>query len=240
MKVEKVEFDALSRIIGHLNAISVGVKQAIKPERITTEYPRERRKLPDNFRGLILFEKDRCISCFRCAFICPANAIQMELYDNYYPSIDYSKCIFCHFCVDSCPTTALKQTKIHDVAFTDLDEMVVHTDEMINPPELLREDKITVEYKINGKLVLERKREVEDLIVDVIPVKRIEYHSACINPQNCLGDALCALICPTNAITVVEEEGRRIMKIDTAKCTGCSLCVRECPTKTLGLVRREG
>ena len=236
MKVEKAEIDPISRIIGHINAISVGVKQAIKPERITVEYPRERRKLPDNFRGLILFEKDRCISCFRCAFICPANAIQMELYDNYYPSIDYSKCILCHFCVDSCPTTALKQTKIHDVAFRDLDEMVVHTDEMINPPELVREDKITVEYKIDRELILERRKEVENLIVDVEPVERIGYHSACVNPQNCIGCALCARVCPANAISVKTEDEKRVLSIDVDKCTGCGLCVRECPTKTLSLV----
>lgn len=237
MKVKKVDFDPVSRIIGHINAISVGVKQAIKPERITVEYPRERRKLPDNFRGLILFEKDRCISCFRCAFICPANAIQMELYDNYYPSIDYSKCILCHFCVDSCPTTALKQTKIHDVAFRDLEEMVVHTDEMINPPELVREDTVTVEYKINRELVLERKKEVENLIVDVKPVERIEYNSACINPQNCIGCALCSAVCPADAISVEIDE-KKVLSIDVNKCTGCGLCVRECPTNTLGLVKR--
>ena len=79
IRIKKVELSLAERVKSHIDAITTAVKQAIKPDRITVEYPRERRRYPDVFRGFIVFDKDKCISCFRCAQICPANAIKTGL-----------------------------------------------------------------------------------------------------------------------------------------------------------------
>jgi len=58
IKISKVEPSVSDRIKGHLNAITTAFVQALKPDRITVEYPRERRRYPDNFRGILIFDKD--------------------------------------------------------------------------------------------------------------------------------------------------------------------------------------
>jgi uncharacterized protein (DUF362 family)/Pyruvate/2-oxoacid:ferredoxin oxidoreductase delta subunit len=50
-------------------------------------------------------EKKTCISCGKCANICPAKAIQME---KGLPHIDRSKCIHCFCCQEFCPAGAMK------------------------------------------------------------------------------------------------------------------------------------
>ncbi len=234
MMIKKVEPSLTERIKDHIDAITTAVIQAIKPDRITIEYPRERRRYPEVFRGFIVFDKDRCISCFRCAQICPANAIKMEFYDKYYPSIDYTKCIFCHFCVDSCPTGALKTSKVHDVAFKSLEEMHLHTTQITKVPDIVREDKVTVEYEIKGgewKLV--RKKELDRLEVEVPPPVVKPKKASCKEPESCLGCRLCVAICPQEAIKFDREKS--MIKIDVDKCVGCGLCVRQCPMQILEL-----
>jgi NADH-quinone oxidoreductase subunit I len=231
----------IDKIKGHVEALNAGLKEAIKPGRITIEYPRERRELPDNFRGFLLFDVDACISCFQCAFVCPANAINMRGAPNgrYYPCIDYTKCIFCHFCADTCPRGALHRTKIHDVAFSDMDEMLATTEELLKPPEMIREDKYLVKYEIkDGDIVLVK----EETVVELAERPKFEIRpakvSACAHPENCIACTLCVMTCPSNAISTKVENGRRVLIIDPKLCTGCGLCVKECPTCALALIER--
>ncbi len=230
--------------IGHFRAITEVAKVVVNPGTITVHYPRERRKYPENFRGMIMFEKEDCISCFRCAHICPANAIQMYPDDEgrYYPGIDYAKCIFCHFCVDSCPTAALKQSKIHDVAYKDVDSMSVTPEEMDNVPEIVREDAVTVEYDFDRDIRLVKRKEVENLLVEVDKPERPEFKAVPQYGENCIGCRLCMFSCPVNAIRSKLEETKVILETDYDRCTGCGICVRICPTEVLILtpVEREG
>ncbi|MCS7144588.1 MAG: 4Fe-4S binding protein [Archaeoglobaceae archaeon] len=232
----KVEFKAgkTEMLKSHVDVIREAFKQALAPDRVTVEYPRERRKYPSNFRGIILFDQDKCINCFRCAHICPANAIQMTFYEKSWPGIDYTKCIFCHFCVESCPTGALKSTKIHDVAFAKMEEMKLRADQMTKSPEVFREDSVTVEYLVDDKgWKLLRKTEIEELVVEAfLPVIKKKI-SACVDPESCLGCRICVEICPSDAIVVDRKANK--LKIESAKCTGCGLCVRNCPMQILAL-----
>ncbi len=237
MKLAKVEVKRTESLKRHTIAIAEAFIQALKPLRITIEYPRERRKYPDTFRGFIVFNPERCISCFRCAQICPANAIQMSSYKRAYPGIDYSKCIFCHFCVDSCPTGALSSSKVHDVAFKNMDEMFVKANQMTSLPEIYREDEITVEYEIEkGVLKLKREKIREDLslpaILPAVKAKKV----VCIDPESCIGCKLCIQVCPHEAReALVFERDENKIKIVIDKCLGCGLCVRVCPMNVLRL-----
>ncbi|MDI9610171.1 MAG: 4Fe-4S binding protein [Archaeoglobales archaeon] len=232
----KVEFKAnkAEMLRSHIEVIREAFKQAVAPDRVTVEYPRERKKYPPNFRGIILFDPEKCISCFRCAQICPANAIQMTFYEKAWPGIDYTKCIFCHFCVESCPTGALKSTKIHDVAFATMEEMKLRAVQLMKPPEVFREDKVTVEYLIDDKgWKLVRKPEIDELVVEaVLPAGRRKI-SVCVDPESCLGCRICVELCPSDAIAVDRKANK--LKIDAKKCTGCGICVRNCPMRVLEL-----
>ncbi|MCS7143636.1 MAG: 4Fe-4S binding protein [Archaeoglobaceae archaeon] len=243
MKVEKISKSPTAELMRHFEAIREAAKQALIPDRVTIEYPRERRKYPDNLRGFIVFEKSKCISCFRCAHICPANAIQMSFYENSYPGIDYTKCIFCHFCIDSCPTGALALSTLHDMAFRSLEEMKVKATQMTALPKIAREDKCTVEYQVDKKSwKLIRKKELEEISVLRIVPKIKSRKAFCGEPESCIGCRQCVEVCLHDAIKferyeitlegkVVGEGG--IIKIITEDCVGCGLCVRQCPMQIL-------
>lgn len=248
-RIKTPEYKFKEKIKRNAYALATGAKQIVKPSTITTQYPKERKKMPDNFRGYIIFDVEKCISCFQCSFVCPANAIWMkEAPDKkYYPTIDYAKCIFCHFCIDSCSEGALQQTKIHDVAYKDINEMLTLTEEMIKQhperenPKIIREDKSFIDYKIDKEkddVYLERKRGEESFFVKVAPPKKVAMVSQCIDPESCLGDVTCAEVCESGAIFYYKEEGRVRIKIDKERCTGCGLCVKECPMQILRLVRK--
>jgi NADH-quinone oxidoreductase subunit I len=161
IRISVPEIGFAEKIVRHVDAITTGLKEVFKPGRITVQYPRERRHLPDNFRGLITYDIKKCISCFQCVYICPANAIVMKKGPDgkFYPCINYAKCIFCHFCVDTCTKGALSSTKISDAAFSDLKNMLITTEKLLDEPAVIQEEKFEVGYDIRGgELILIKKR----------------------------------------------------------------------------------
>jgi NADH-quinone oxidoreductase subunit I len=170
-KIKPPSLDFPETVKFHLGAFGIALREAVKPSRMTVQYPREIRKRPKGFRGMLVFDINKCISCFQCAFVCPANAIHMKKAPNgkYYPCVDYAKCIFCHYCRDTCTKGAWKTTNFMDVAFKSVDEMLLKTENLVvGPviPEEEREDEYIVEYNIEGvKLKLKK---------DVSPDKLIE------------------------------------------------------------------
>src|SRR5947209_3364492 len=95
----------------------------------TMSYPEERRPYPPGYRGmhrLVPREdgKPRCVACYMCATVCPAQCIYIEAGE--YPEdeqsaesrviekfptqfvIDELRCIVCGLCVDACPKDAIR------------------------------------------------------------------------------------------------------------------------------------
>jgi NADH-quinone oxidoreductase subunit I len=95
----------------------------------TVQYPEEKPVYPEGYRGLhrLVPREDgqpRCVACYMCATICPAQCIYIEAgeYDpdcseaesrviEKYPTkfvIDELRCIVCGFCVEACPKDAIR------------------------------------------------------------------------------------------------------------------------------------
>ena len=101
----------------------------------TVEYPDEKVNYPEGYRGLHRLVpredgKPRCVACYMCATICPAQCIYIEAGEyggddpaaesrviEKYPRqfvIDELRCIVCGLCVDACPKDAIRMdTYLH-------------------------------------------------------------------------------------------------------------------------------
>lgn len=88
----------------------------------TVQYPEEKIPYPVGYRGLHRLVpredgKPRCVACYMCATVCPAQCIYIEAgeYDDdpieKYPTrfvIDELRCIVCGLCVEACPKDAIR------------------------------------------------------------------------------------------------------------------------------------
>jgi NADH-quinone oxidoreductase subunit I len=101
---------------------------ALESEVTTLSYPEEKQAYPPGYRGahrLVPREdgKPRCVACYMCATVCPAQCIYIEAAEvegdpiEKYPKrfvIDELRCIMCGFCVEACPKDAIRQdTGVH-------------------------------------------------------------------------------------------------------------------------------
>lgn len=95
----------------------------------TVAYPAVKAEMPDQFRGKLKFDKDKCIGCNICVRYCPARAIEIEKVpevEKQFKALCYlDRCIYCGQCADSCPKGALECTKSFELAGSDRAKMKV-------------------------------------------------------------------------------------------------------------------
>ncbi len=111
---------------------------------VTMQYPEQKwdDQLPEYYRGapaLVTDEQDRerCVSCQLCEFICPPKAIKIT--PGEIPSddpwakvekrpkafdIDMIRCIYCGMCEEVCPEQAIYLRKDYAITGTSREEMV--------------------------------------------------------------------------------------------------------------------
>ena len=104
---------------------------------VTTEYPEQRTKLPENYRNFPFLVHDdpadpagtlRCVACQICEKECPPQCIYIvmerdekgkalkrpKVFD-----IDISVCMSCQICVEVCPFDAIKMDQEYELATRD-------------------------------------------------------------------------------------------------------------------------
>jgi NADH-quinone oxidoreductase subunit I len=91
-------------------------------DNVTLQYPEEKAPYPPGYRGMhrLVPREDgrpRCVACYMCATICPAQCIYIEAGElpddpiEKYPVrfiIDELRCVVCGFCVEACPKDAIR------------------------------------------------------------------------------------------------------------------------------------
>ncbi|HEY3111462.1 MAG TPA: 4Fe-4S binding protein [Chloroflexota bacterium] len=56
-----------------------------------------------------------------------------------------------------------------------------------------------------------------------------------MDPALCRGHAVCAAVCPSDAIEVEPSDGGWRWRLDRARCVGCGACAEQCPTGALSI-----
>jgi NADH-quinone oxidoreductase subunit I len=118
-------------------------------DRVTTEYPKEKRELPTRRHGRHVLNRyedgmEKCIGCELCAGICPARCIYVRGADNpaddpvspgerygYVYEINFLRCIHCDLCVEACPTEAITETKLFEFSFSNRQDAIYTKDELL-------------------------------------------------------------------------------------------------------------
>lgn len=97
----------------------------------TIQYPDERRKLAERFRGLPYLAvemqdgtwKEKCVACGLCEHVCPSNVITLEITEG--PDgerkplryeMEIGRCLFCGLCAEACPVGALFMSRVFELA----------------------------------------------------------------------------------------------------------------------------
>ena len=123
--------------------------QRLFEERVTVEYPKEKRDKPERFHGRHVLNRyedgmEKCIGCELCAGVCPAKCIYVRGADNqpedpvspgerfgYVYEINYLRCIHCDLCVEACPTEAITETKMFEFSFSNRADAIYTKEELV-------------------------------------------------------------------------------------------------------------
>ena len=125
-------------------------KTVFKGDSPIINYPEQRRAHSERFRGThILTVRDdgslKCVACYMCATICPAECIYIEAGEHPNPEIekfptnfqiDMMRCIYCGFCVDACPEEAIVMSREHHQAAYDRSETIWGIEKLMQRPGL--------------------------------------------------------------------------------------------------------
>lgn len=73
---------------------------------VTQPYPFEKTAAPENFRGRLVWEREKCTGCQLCVKDCPSDAIELITIDRaskrFVLRYHVDRCTFCAQCVINC------------------------------------------------------------------------------------------------------------------------------------------
>jgi NADH-quinone oxidoreductase subunit I len=147
---------------------------------VTTEYPEQRTKLPENYRNFPFLVTEnatdpmgtlRCVACQICEKECPPQCIYIEKSKDkkvdaagklqLYPAvfdIDTSVCMSCQICVEVCPFDAIKMDQVFEIATTDrFTGLMLNRERLAKSNEYYHSIHPTEATEVDARLAAERK-----------------------------------------------------------------------------------
>jgi NADH-quinone oxidoreductase subunit I len=116
----------------------------------TIQFPEQKRKTSGRYRGVhVLTQRmdgtPKCVACYMCATVCPAECIYIEAGERpesrieKYPTrfeIDLLRCVYCGFCVDACPEEAIFMSRENDLVGVSRAELIIDRDRLMDRGKL--------------------------------------------------------------------------------------------------------
>ncbi len=111
----------------------------------TIQFPEQKRNISNRYRGVHILTartdgSPKCVACYMCASVCPAECIYIEAGERpekligKYPTrfeIDLLRCVYCGFCVDACPEEAIIMSRENDLVGTTREELIIDRDRLM-------------------------------------------------------------------------------------------------------------
>jgi NADH-quinone oxidoreductase subunit I len=111
----------------------------------TIQFPEQKRSVSARYRGIHILTarqdgSPKCVACYMCATVCPAECIYIEAGERpekqieKYPTrfeIDLLRCVYCGFCVDACPEEAIIMSRENDLVGTSREELIIDRDRLM-------------------------------------------------------------------------------------------------------------
>uniref|UniRef100_UPI0038994212 NADH-quinone oxidoreductase subunit NuoI n=1 Tax=Dongshaea marina TaxID=2047966 RepID=UPI0038994212 len=134
----------MTQYIGEITgAFGATIKHAFA-KRDTVLYPEVKPDIPGRWRGRLILThtpdgEERCVACYLCSSVCPAQAITIQGTERAederrYPKsfeIDFSRCIFCGMCEEACPTRAIQSTNDFEMGSYSREKLVYKKDDLL-------------------------------------------------------------------------------------------------------------
>ncbi len=132
-------------LLGHWVALQIFAKTLFGGQASTIQFPEQKRNHSGRYRGIHLLtvredESPKCVACYMCATVCPAECIHIESGERpektieKYPTrfeIDLLRCVYCGFCVDACPEEAIMMSRENDLVGTSRAELIIDRDRLM-------------------------------------------------------------------------------------------------------------
>lgn len=132
-------------VTGFLNTLRNFFASLFGRRYATLEYPEKKRDVSPRYRGVhILTQREdgtpKCVACYMCATVCPAECIFIEAAERpektieKYPTrfeIDLLRCVYCGFCVDACPEEAIIMSRENNLIGGSREELIIGRDQLM-------------------------------------------------------------------------------------------------------------
>lgn len=172
--------------------------------------------------------------CDKCIKACPKNAIEI----NAEISINYDACNGCGACYEVCATGVFSLSSLSENKQLTRREFFSYAknkitnnslevfDGLLNRQEEIQLPKIIPKKRIRF-FEKQRKTTLEDLGNKYLPFANLGINGKCD------GCDLCAIFCPTGALSKKETKKNKKITFNMAYCTKCDLCITACPNAAI-------
>ncbi|HVP42469.1 MAG TPA: NADH-quinone oxidoreductase subunit I [Terriglobales bacterium] len=131
-------------LVDLIKGLSVTFRYQHPKEIYTEQYPMERPKVAERYRGLHRLNvnpetgETLCIACDLCALACPEKLIKVTSERDPITkrkkmvgyTVDLSRCMFCGLCEDACSTDAIELTQDFELALYSREGLVLDREQL--------------------------------------------------------------------------------------------------------------